>query len=54
MRKTGLISDGAKAENIPDDASDVFVPARGIARGVIGGAIVWVVLLTLSIGLLSL
>jgi hypothetical protein len=51
---TGLPSlDGAKGEEF-GDGSDVLLAARGIARGVIGGAIIWAVLLISSIALLSL
>jgi hypothetical protein len=36
------LPDGAAAEKLTETA-DVLVPARGIARGVIGGAILWAV-----------
>jgi hypothetical protein len=50
MRR-GLPSlDGAKGEEL-GDGSDVLIPARGIAHGVIGGAIVWAVLFIASIAL---
>jgi hypothetical protein len=44
----------AKRLKSAGDDRDALVPARGIAHGVIGGAIVWAVLLISSIGLLKL
>ena len=40
-------TEAAKPKDVADP--DVLLPARGIARGVFGGAIVWAVLVVVSV-----